>query len=84
MKLPLWVRAPELVQTVESVALVESERPERSDDRSANAGTAEQPRRVELTGSRAHVADIVEELQVELLVHAEAQLDQSRVERIAE
>src|SRR6185369_15981655 len=31
MKHPLWVRTPELIQTVETVRVVESERPERSD-----------------------------------------------------
>src|SRR5688572_10235665 len=84
MQYPLRVRTAVPVQTIEAVAVIEPEWPERGDRGNADAGTSEEPGRVELSGGRVHVADIVEQVRVQRLVHAEAQFGGRGEERLAE
>src|SRR5688572_21891381 len=84
MQLPLRLWTSKPVQTIEAVAIVEPERPERSQSRDPDARAAEQARRVELPSCRVHIADVVEQIRVERLVHAESEFGRGREEGLAE
>src|SRR5438105_13838161 len=60
-------RAAEGIRAVEAVCPVDPDRPQGRDDAQAQAGPAEQPRRIELAGARPHVAGVHEHVDIEHL-----------------
>src|SRR5439155_13029863 len=67
-------RAAEGIRAVEAVRPVDPDGPEGRNDAQADAGTTEQPRRIELAGVRPHVPRVHEHVDVEHLRQPRADL----------
>src|SRR5712692_7750522 len=78
MNLPLGRFVTVRIDAVEPVPKIDSQWSQGRDDRCPNAGSAEQARRIEVTGTVPDVPRIVEGVHVELLVDAEAELRRIR------
>ena len=68
--LPLGIPMPLTVRTIEAVAEIDAQRTQRSDERSAEAGTAKQPGRIEVPRPLPQIAGVVERVDVQLLADA--------------
>src|SRR5690242_13997655 len=84
MNLPLRIAQALCIHTIESIPQIDAQRSERRDDRTANADTAEQPRRIEVRRLRPEIAGVIEGIDVQHLIEANTKLRTLRVERISE
>src|SRR5690348_7060855 len=84
VQLPFGIWPTERIHAVEPVGPVESEWTEGRDDLDADPRAAEQPRGIELVRAVPQVARVEEEIGVEHLVEADAELRRRREEHVAE
>src|SRR6267143_4582864 len=84
VQLPAGFGPPEDIDAVEAVGVIDAERTERRDDGRADPGAAEQPRGIELRGTRPDVAGVEERREIQHLGHAHADLARHREERLPE
>src|SRR5690349_9117118 len=73
-----------VLDAVQSIPPIDAKRSQGRHHRTTEADAAEQTRRIEVLGARPDVARVVEGVEVDLLIDAQAELDGVRVERAAE
>ena len=84
MDLPLGIFTALSIDAIETITKIDAQRSKRSDERSTESGTTEQPGWIEVARTLPQIAGIIKRVDVHLLAHTNAELDRARIVRVTE